>query len=180
MRAHALGRLVLLARGSSVFLRLLQSASLRLQRSPIQEGVRLTTFEDFNHGQVLQETESFFWTHFTDTYLELAKARARGEKKDAGAKRAEGPPRGQARNDHNLPPEVLQTAMREHQKFFSVKNPKTGRIELEIVADVSDLDASRGIQGIPGRVTSHVETLVSLELGESAQVCRPQARLMVP
>jgi glycyl-tRNA synthetase beta chain len=29
----------------------------------------------------------------------------------------------------SLPPEVLQTSMREHQKFFSVKNPKTGRIE---------------------------------------------------
>ena len=29
----------------------------------------------------------------------------------------------------HLPPEVLQTSMREHQKFFSVKNPKTGRIE---------------------------------------------------
>ncbi|MBF9060798.1 glycine--tRNA ligase subunit beta [Rhodobacterales bacterium HKCCSP123] len=28
-----------------------------------------------------------------------------------------------------LPPEVLQTSMREHQKFFSVKNPKNGRIE---------------------------------------------------
>ncbi|WP_426037048.1 glycine--tRNA ligase subunit beta [Cypionkella sp. TWP1-2-1b2] len=28
-----------------------------------------------------------------------------------------------------LPPEVLQTSMREHQKFFSVKNSKTGRIE---------------------------------------------------
>ncbi|MGB3243167.1 MAG: glycine--tRNA ligase subunit beta [Sulfitobacter sp.] len=28
-----------------------------------------------------------------------------------------------------LPPEVLQTSMREHQKFFSVKNPRTGRIE---------------------------------------------------
>ena len=28
-----------------------------------------------------------------------------------------------------LPAEVLQTSMREHQKFFSVKNPKTGRIE---------------------------------------------------
>ncbi|GAA5067358.1 glycine--tRNA ligase subunit beta [Roseibacterium beibuensis] len=28
-----------------------------------------------------------------------------------------------------LPPEVLQTSMREHQKFFSVKNPSTGRIE---------------------------------------------------
>ncbi|MFY0597738.1 MAG: glycine--tRNA ligase subunit beta [Cognatishimia sp.] len=29
----------------------------------------------------------------------------------------------------NLPPEVLQTSMKEHQKFFSVKNPRTGRIE---------------------------------------------------
>jgi glycyl-tRNA synthetase beta chain len=28
-----------------------------------------------------------------------------------------------------LPPEVLQTSMREHQKFFSVKNARTGRIE---------------------------------------------------
>ncbi|OYX42908.1 MAG: glycine--tRNA ligase subunit beta [Rhodobacterales bacterium 32-67-9] len=28
-----------------------------------------------------------------------------------------------------LPPEVLQTSMREHQKFFSCRNPKTGRIE---------------------------------------------------
>ena len=28
-----------------------------------------------------------------------------------------------------LPVEVLQTSMREHQKFFSVKNPKSGRIE---------------------------------------------------
>ena len=28
-----------------------------------------------------------------------------------------------------LPPEVLQSSMKEHQKFFSVRNPKTGRIE---------------------------------------------------
>ena len=28
-----------------------------------------------------------------------------------------------------LPPELLQTSIKEHQKFFSVKNPKTGRIE---------------------------------------------------
>ncbi len=28
-----------------------------------------------------------------------------------------------------LPAEVLQTSMREHQKFFSLKNPRTGRIE---------------------------------------------------
>ena len=29
----------------------------------------------------------------------------------------------------DLPPEVLQTSMKEHQKFFSVRNLKTGRIE---------------------------------------------------
>ena len=29
----------------------------------------------------------------------------------------------------HLPPEVLQTSMKEHQKFFSVRNPKTSRIE---------------------------------------------------
>ena len=29
----------------------------------------------------------------------------------------------------SLPPEVLQTSMKEHQKFFSVRNPKNGRIE---------------------------------------------------
>ncbi|MDH3669395.1 MAG: glycine--tRNA ligase subunit beta, partial [Paracoccaceae bacterium] len=29
----------------------------------------------------------------------------------------------------DLPPEVLQTSMKAHQKFFSVRNPKTGRIE---------------------------------------------------
>jgi Flp pilus assembly secretin CpaC len=52
----------------------------------------------------------------------------------------------------------------------------TGRIELEITADVSDLDASRGIQGIPGRVTSHVETLVSLELGQSVSLAGIRAR----
>jgi valyl-tRNA synthetase len=34
-------------------------------------------FDDFDHARALQETESFFWTHFTDTYLELVKPRAR-------------------------------------------------------------------------------------------------------
>jgi valyl-tRNA synthetase len=44
-----------------------------------------TCFEEFNHAQALAETESFFWNHFTDTYLELSKARARSES-DAGAR----------------------------------------------------------------------------------------------
>jgi len=53
---------------------------------------------------------------------------------------------------------------------------KTGRIELEIVADVSDLDAEKGIHGIPGRITSHVETLVNLELGQSVSLTGIRAR----
>ena len=28
----------------------------------------------------------------------------------------------------DLPPEVLQTSMKEHQKFFSVRDPKSGQI----------------------------------------------------
>jgi len=40
-----------------------------------------------------------------------------------------------------LPPEVLQTSMREHQKFFSVRNPKTARIEgFVTVANVETAD----------------------------------------
>ncbi len=35
-------------------------------------------FESYHYAHALQETESFFWTHFTDTYLELVKVRARG------------------------------------------------------------------------------------------------------
>ncbi len=34
-------------------------------------------FEEFRSAHALQETEAFFWTHFTDTYLELVKVRAR-------------------------------------------------------------------------------------------------------
>ena len=41
----------------------------------------------------------------------------------------------------HLPPEVLQTSMREHQKFFSVKNPRTGRIEgFVTVANIETAD----------------------------------------
>lgn len=40
-----------------------------------------------------------------------------------------------------LPPEVLQTSMKEHQKFFSLSNPQTGRIEKFItVANVETKD----------------------------------------
>ncbi|MDC1438190.1 glycine--tRNA ligase subunit beta [Planktomarina temperata] len=41
----------------------------------------------------------------------------------------------------DLPPEVLKTSMKEHQKFFSVSNPKTGRIERFItVANIEAAD----------------------------------------
>ena len=36
---------------------------------------------------MLQEVESFFWSHFTDTYLELAKLRARDERPEAAMAR---------------------------------------------------------------------------------------------
>jgi pilus assembly protein CpaC len=52
----------------------------------------------------------------------------------------------------------------------------SGRIELEITADVSDLDAERGVRGIPGRITSHVESLVNLELGQSVALAGIRAR----
>lgn len=55
-------------------------------------------------------------------------------------------------------------------------DPQTGRIELEITADVSDLDQERGAQGIPGRFTTHVETLVNLELGQSISLAGIRAR----
>jgi len=55
-------------------------------------------------------------------------------------------------------------------------DPRTGRIELEITADVSDLDQERGFQGIPGRITTHVETLVNLELGQSISIAGIRAR----
>ncbi|MDJ0786723.1 MAG: valine--tRNA ligase [Myxococcota bacterium] len=41
-------------------------------------------YADFDYAHALQETESFFWSRFTDTYLELVKARARdGETPEA-------------------------------------------------------------------------------------------------
>lgn len=33
-------------------------------------------YDEFNFAQALQDTETFFWTHFTDTFVELAKPRA--------------------------------------------------------------------------------------------------------
>lgn len=52
---------------------------------------------------------------------------------------------------------------------------KTGRIELEITADVSDLDAELG-GPIPGRLVTHLETLVNLELGQAVSLAGIRAR----
>ncbi|MFK7941088.1 MAG: glycine--tRNA ligase subunit beta [Roseovarius sp.] len=54
-----------------------------------------------------------------------------------------------------LPSEVLKTSMREHQKFFSVRNPKTGRIERFVtVANVETADHGATILSGNGRVLS--------------------------
>ncbi|MEO8703507.1 MAG: valine--tRNA ligase [Kofleriaceae bacterium] len=42
-------------------------------------------YEVFDFAGALERTETFFWTRYTDTYLELAKARARGNLGDAAA-----------------------------------------------------------------------------------------------
>ncbi|WP_371036592.1 glycine--tRNA ligase subunit beta [Rhodosalinus sp. FB01] len=42
----------------------------------------------------------------------------------------------------DLPPEVLRTSMKEHQKFFSVRNPATGRIERFVT--VANVEAPDG------------------------------------
>ncbi len=55
----------------------------------------------------------------------------------------------------DLPAEVLQTSMREHQKFFSVRNPKSGRIEHFItVANVETADNGATILEGNSRVLS--------------------------
>jgi valyl-tRNA synthetase len=43
------------------------------------------SFDEFEYAHALQETETFFWRDFTDTYLELVKARARGGDAAAGS-----------------------------------------------------------------------------------------------
>ena len=53
----------------------------------------------------------------------------------------------------DLPPEVLQTSMREHQKFFSVRDPRTGRIgHFVTVANIAAPDGGRAILAGNARV----------------------------
>jgi valyl-tRNA synthetase len=46
------------------------------------------SFEGYEPAQALSETEKFFWSHFTDSYLELVKVRTWGEKTSAEEKKA--------------------------------------------------------------------------------------------
>ena len=53
----------------------------------------------------------------------------------------------------DLPPEVLQTSMREHQKFFSLRDPKTGQITgFVTVANIETNDHGATILAGNGRV----------------------------
>jgi valyl-tRNA synthetase len=45
-------------------------------------------FAEFDYAHALMDTEQFFWSRFTDTYLELVKFRARGEESPAGRRSA--------------------------------------------------------------------------------------------
>jgi pilus assembly protein CpaC len=52
---------------------------------------------------------------------------------------------------------------------------ESGRIELQIHADVSDLASDQGT-GVPGRITSTLDSLVNLELGQSLVIAGLSAR----
>ncbi|WP_432255799.1 glycine--tRNA ligase subunit beta [Limimaricola sp. AA108-03] len=53
----------------------------------------------------------------------------------------------------DLPPEVLQTSMKEHQKFFSVRDPKSGRITRFVtVANIETRDHGATILAGNGKV----------------------------
>lgn len=63
-----------------------------LDRSLLAELAKLTKktrqlFENMDYAAVLQSVESFFWTHFADTYLEFVKARLRDERPEHAAER---------------------------------------------------------------------------------------------
>ena len=46
----------------------------------------------------------------------------------------------------DLPPEVIRTSMRTHQKYFAVRDPKTGKLAPHFVT-VANIEADRRRQG---------------------------------
>ncbi len=62
--------------------------------------------------------------------------------------------------------EIRQITFGSTVKVLPRYDRNTGRIELRIRADVSNLTADRGT-GVPGRDVSHVDTVVNLEMGQS-------------
>jgi len=59
----------------------LDLAFLAKLKKQVEESAR--AFENYEPAQALMETEKFFWSHFTDSYLELVKSRTWGEKATA-------------------------------------------------------------------------------------------------
>jgi valyl-tRNA synthetase len=43
------------------------------------------SYDEFDYAHALQDTETFFWSDFTDTFIELVKGRARAEGEGAGS-----------------------------------------------------------------------------------------------
>ena len=72
----------------------------------------------------------------------------------------------------NIPVQTALASGLEKISFGSVieiaprYDAETGRIDLRLHADISDLESDRGT-GVPGRVTSALDTVVNLELGQS-------------
>jgi len=60
----------------------LDLAFLAKLKTQVEESCR--AFESFEPAQALMETEKFFWSHFTDSYLELVKGRTWGEETTPG------------------------------------------------------------------------------------------------
>ena len=124
----------------------------------------VTSFDDYaarlRAAKVMldaQERADHIWNHATNT----AFAQGLEVVEDAGLlAEVSGlvewpvPLMGPIREDFlGLPAEVLQTSMREHQKFFSIRNPATGRIEKFLtVANNETLDGGATILAGNGKV----------------------------
>jgi len=59
-----------------------------LAKLKAQAEMAAKAFEEYEPAAALAETERFFWSHFTDSYLELVKGRTWGEKTSDAEKRA--------------------------------------------------------------------------------------------